>query len=127
RRERCAERQDPSARPEIGIRGIFTFQDGRRALEPRRPVAARAALRAIELRAFFGGSFPGRKFLSGRTDGDVACLDFVRGRRASYPECRTLRQRGGAHEQKEREREKPMRTHWSPSRRSRRATAEHCC
>src|SRR5262245_9559133 len=92
-RERRAKRQYSSPSPELDIRGSFAFQNGRLALETRRPVASRA-LRTIDLCALRRGSSPWREFRPGRADGDIQRTDLLRARRASHTISRRLRQRG---------------------------------
>src|SRR6185295_2348078 len=86
RRERRAKRQYSSPCPELDIRasGYLAFQIGRRALDPRRPVASRAPLRAIDQCALLDSAAPRRELLSGRTDGDIPRADFLCARRASH-------------------------------------------
>ena len=80
---------------------VLAFQLGSRALRPRLPVADRAPLLHIELRALLGGSAPRREFRSGRTDGDIPGADFLCGRCAAHAIRGRLRQRRDPHEQHE--------------------------
>src|SRR5262249_2969151 len=101
RRERRAERQYSFPCPDVGIRASrasFSFQNWCFSLDNPRPLASRASLRAIDLRALLRGSTPWREFLSGRADGDIPRTDLLCSRRASHTISRRLRWRGGPHE-----------------------------
>src|SRR6059036_846458 len=125
RRERRAKRQYSPSCPELNIRASLAFQNGRCAFDARCPVASRAPLRAIDLRALLGSSASGREFLSGRTDGDIPRADFLCARRASHSISRRLRQRADAHEQHKQE--NPKHSHCERSHRWRSSRAEWCC
>src|SRR5262249_34162483 len=96
RRERRAKRQYSFPFPDVDIRAgraRFAFQNGRSALDTSRPMASRAPLRPIDLRALLGGSAPWREFLSGRADRDIPLTDLLWSRRASHTISTRLRQR----------------------------------
>ncbi len=93
RRERRSKRQYSFPCPDVDIRASgasFAFQNGRFALDTRRPMAYRA-LRAIDLRALLRSSAPWREFLSGRADRDIPRAELLCGRRASHTVSARLR------------------------------------
>src|SRR5262245_47067664 len=101
RRERRAKRQYSFPFPDVDVRAGragFAFQNGSSALDTSRPMASRAPLRTIDLRALLGGSAPWREFLSVRGDRDIQLPDLFWSRRASHTIRTRLRQRGDPHE-----------------------------
>src|SRR5260370_20559899 len=122
RRKRRAQWQYALPFPDGNILAFFRFQRGRQPPYARCAMAADAPLLLKELCTLLGGAAARREFLSRRTDRDIQCADFFCGRSAPHAICRRrLRERGAP--QKQQNRDKPKRAHWSRSRPWRSSTA----